>query len=631
MSSEAQHHRIRGLATLRRLGQDVRSAFSQRPQATLNALDSGPASSIYAERLLSGNQIRVLHIQPSSKGSRRLECELKLVSLDDAPVYEALSYVWGVDPPSIKIVCNGQRLKIRPELSYALVRLRLKHTTRIVWADALCINQDDNQEKSHQVPLMSKIFSRATKVNVWLGHGDESVIKEAFQCCTLIADACREFCLKHDVDLYGDETYKAVDIPSGIFTRTVCKGLTDLFIRPLFSRVWCIQEIKLAQDALVVWGEQYLPWAEVGLTASWMFRKIYFVADSSEALRTALKEIYIGDVDTIFKLDPVNCSLLEVLHDFRRFQSTDPRDKVYGLIGLAGSQSDGGMMLPDYTKSTAQVFTDTALHTITSTKDLLVFAHVAHHADYDGDVEYRSWAPRWDNPQRVIIIRHAFVVEESGACGGRAAQFVVLKDSGQEQLCVTGIFYATVTTFDGVMDISPFSITRSDGLHMYHQVVEVYEGIDWNDPMSDVTLPVLARTLTAGMTAAFQYLNMIDDNSRCAHYEAFRYYIEWYRTPTADFDNLRDDARQYHAQLSTRSWNRRFFWTSRKDYGIGPVCMREGDIVVVLYGSNAPCVLRPKGDKYLMLGEAYVDSIMNGELVREVEEGRRQDQEFCLI
>jgi len=628
MPSDAQHHRIRGLATLRRLGQDVRSAFSQRPQATLNALDSGPASSIYAERLLSGNQIRVLHIQPSSKGSRRLECELKLISLDDAPVYEALSYVWGVDPPSIKIVCNGQRLKIRPELSYALVRLRLKHTTRIIWADALCINQDDNQEKSHQVPLMSKIFTQAATVNVWLGHGDESVIGEAFRCCKSIAEACREFSLEHDMDLNEAETLEAVEIPMTIFTPMVSSGLTDLFTRPLFSRVWCIQEIKLAQDAQVVWDELYLPWTDVGLTASWVFNRKF--SDNS-ASRDSFAEIYVGDVKNIYNSNPGSWPLLRTLSNFRNFQSTDPRDKVYGLIGLVGFEADGGSMMPDYEKSAAQVFIDTALRTITSTKHLVVFAHVAHHADYDGDYEYRSWAPRWDTPRNTAFTGDTYDFGGYGACSGREAQFVVTKHYGGEHLCLTGIFYAEVTAIDNVFDIPGGRVAKSDGLHMYHQVVAVYEGIDWNDPMSDVTLPVLARTLTAGTSAAFHYLNMLDDNSRCAHYEAFRHYIEWYRTPTADFDNLRDDARQYHEQLAIRSWNRRFFWTSRKDYGIGPVCMREGDIVVVLYGSNAPCVLRPKGDRYLMLGEAYVDSIMNGELVREVEEGRGQDQEFCLI
>jgi len=624
--SNQQHHRVRGLTTLRRLGQDVRSAFSGHPQATSNASGSGPASSIYAERLRSGNQIRILHIRPSPKPSRRLECELKLINLDDAPVYEALSYVWGIDPPSITIICNSQRLKIRPEISYALVRLRLKHITRIIWADALCINQDDNQEKSHQVPLMRKIYSQAARVNVWLGHGDESVIREAFRCCKLVAKACREFSLEHDMDLNKYETLELVDIPIAIFTPTACRGLEILATRPLFSRVWCIQEVKLAKDALVVWGEQYLPWTDVGLTASVAATK---KLRGNEAEKNLLEEIYLTNIEIIHNLNPSRWSLLETLSRFRCFQSTDPRDKVYGLIGLVGSEADGGSMVPDYEKSVARVFTETALHTFTSTKHLLVFSDVCHQANYDGDDEYPSWAPRWDRPGGIAHIGYPYVIPGYGACSGREAQIVVTESPGGEQLCLTGILHAKVTAIDSIFDMSHDS--KSNGLHMYHQVVELYEGIDWSAPMSDVNLPMLARTLTTGLSTKSQILNLLDEKSRCAHYETFIHYIEWYRTPTVDFDNLRGDAREYHRAFGACSWNRRFFWTSRKDYGMGPACMREGDIVVVFYGGGAPCVLRPKGDKYLMLGEAYVDSIMNGELVREVEEGKRQEQEFCLI
>ena len=630
MPSDAQHHRIRGLATLRRLGQDVRSAFSRHPQATLNASGSGPAPSIYTERLLYGSQIRVLHILPSPERDRRLECKLKLISLDDAPVYEALSYVWGTEPPSVTIVCNGKHLTIRPELSYALARLRLKHITRIIWADALCINQNDNQEKSHQVPLMSMIFSQAATVNVWLGHGDESVIREAFRCCKLIADAYREFSLEQDLNLRVAKPLRALNIPTAIFTPIVLTSLSDLFRRPLFTRVWCIQEIKLAQNARVIWGEQALPWVDVGQTALWVFEKEQS-HDVDKALEELLKKIVLGNVDVIYDFNPWIWTFLETLTDFRRFQSTDPRDKVYGLIGLVRSTEAKDLMVLDYGKSASQVFTDTALHTITSTKNLLVFTHVVHHTDYDGDGEYRSWAPRWDLPRNVAFIFTAALISGPGACGGREAQFVVTKHPGGEQLCLTGIFHARIITIDSIFGIPRGRVAKSDGLEAYHQVMEVYEGINWNDPMSDVTLPVIARTLTLGESATYRRLNKIDDESSCAHYEAFRHCLEWYRDPKADYDDLSGDALQYHDTVRLRCNNLRFFWTSNKDYGIGPACMREGDVVVVFYGGGTPCVLRPKGDRYLLLGTAYVDSIMNGELVKEVEEGKRQEQEFCLI
>jgi hypothetical protein len=73
------------------------------------------------------------------------------------------------------------------------------------------------------------------------------------------------------------------------------------------------------------------------------------------------------------------------------------------------------------------------------------------------------------------------------------------------------------------------------------------------------------------------------------------------------------------------------FFTAGGTFGIGSACMREGDIVVVLFGGDTPYVLRPYGETYLSIGQAYVDDIMQGELVREMGAGGLREQEFCLV
>ena len=66
-------------------------------------------------------------------------------------------------------------------------------------------------------------------------------------------------------------------------------------------------------------------------------------------------------------------------------------------------------------------------------------------------------------------------------------------------------------------------------------------------------------------------------------------------------------------------------------FGIRPACMREGDIVVVLFGGQSPYILRPHDDAYLLVGQAYVDELMWGHLVDETEAGKVHAQEFCLV
>ncbi|KAF8859326.1 heterokaryon incompatibility, partial [Acephala macrosclerotiorum] len=84
--------------------------------------------------------------------------------------YEALSYVWGESDPPCWILCNGQRKSVTPNLGAALRRLRYKEKWRLVWIDAICVNQEDLDERSQQVMLMRNIYSPARRVIVWLGE-----------------------------------------------------------------------------------------------------------------------------------------------------------------------------------------------------------------------------------------------------------------------------------------------------------------------------------------------------------------------------------------------------------------------------------------------------------------------------
>lgn len=92
------------------------------------------------------------------------------------PKFEALSYEWGdPDKPRHEIIVNGQPFKVWENLFYALkyirpVPLRDNHVnSRILWIDAICINQDDIDERNHQVGMMGDIYRKADKVPVWLG------------------------------------------------------------------------------------------------------------------------------------------------------------------------------------------------------------------------------------------------------------------------------------------------------------------------------------------------------------------------------------------------------------------------------------------------------------------------------
>ena len=151
--------------------------------------------SSYSYSLLppDGDNIRLLRLLPNKDEAAPLCCKLEKYSLQRpgqrTHLYEALSYVWG-DPHEILPIYVGEnrlQLLITVNLHAALSRLRDHSFERIMWVDAICINQDNPKERGQQVQLMAKIYSNAHRVIVWLG--EEAVeIKGALEDIQLSAN-----------------------------------------------------------------------------------------------------------------------------------------------------------------------------------------------------------------------------------------------------------------------------------------------------------------------------------------------------------------------------------------------------------------------------------------------------------
>lgn len=127
------------------------------------------SASPYHTRLLSSKTSTRLLTLRSGSGDDAIKCSLMSICLDTNPRYEALSYCWGSPVNSQSVLLNGLLIEVRENLWQALWHLRLSHQDRILWIDALCINQENILERNHQVGLMSRIYSKAVVVLAWLG------------------------------------------------------------------------------------------------------------------------------------------------------------------------------------------------------------------------------------------------------------------------------------------------------------------------------------------------------------------------------------------------------------------------------------------------------------------------------
>jgi hypothetical protein len=118
-------------------------------------------------------QIRLLELLPGNNGDR-IRCRLHTSRFLHEGGYEALSYVWGNPTDGAKtILVDGTHLHITPNLEGALHCIRDRNNSRYLWIDPVCINQNDNHAKNHQVNLMSDIYSHANRVLVFLDSEDD--------------------------------------------------------------------------------------------------------------------------------------------------------------------------------------------------------------------------------------------------------------------------------------------------------------------------------------------------------------------------------------------------------------------------------------------------------------------------
>lgn len=140
-----------------------------------------PAAEPYRYRpFWDGYSIRILTLEPGV-GDEPLVGSLTFENLDFGPRYEAISYVWGTEGRCSEILLDGGRrvLPLTRSIEGALRRMRHASSRRRLWADQICINQDDVAERSQQVGLMNAIYKGARHVLVWLGPDDDRAAPDA--------------------------------------------------------------------------------------------------------------------------------------------------------------------------------------------------------------------------------------------------------------------------------------------------------------------------------------------------------------------------------------------------------------------------------------------------------------------
>ncbi|CAA9956441.1 HET-domain-containing protein [Pyrenophora teres f. maculata] len=206
-------------------------------------------------------QIQVLDLAPGAWDDT-IDCTLRTVDLDDKNLhYEAVSYVWGDATDQETILCGGLRVSITGNLFEALQRFRAPDATRTLWADAICINQGDNDEKTLQIRLMSAIYRRASQILVWLQHGEDDVVQAALNAicrfrCTMEPWLNRNKRVSYR--LHGREVNTFGNVDPSEIAGNFMAALSPVAKMAWFSRGWVIQEVLLGSTVPLVYIEDML-------------------------------------------------------------------------------------------------------------------------------------------------------------------------------------------------------------------------------------------------------------------------------------------------------------------------------------------------------------------------------------
>ena len=327
----------------------------------------------------AARKIKLLKLEPGLP-SDDIVCNIRCTSLDGCSKYEALSYVWGDADFTSPVICNDKERQITTNLAAALRHLRDVEKPRTIWIDALCIDQEDPNERSEQVRMMGDIYSRADRVLIWLGpEGPET--RPALQALQQLESYFygqydRYPSISDDSSSMGYLRVSSRDSLGDNPLDVDWQSLAEFLNRPWFQRLWVVQEAAKAKEAVLICGYHAFKWESFCNVLQDINRyslDAYFLPE--EGKQPLQNVITVGRVRADQFLEQRSLTLYQLYTRACGFSCTDPRDRVYALLGLANDvRAEDWELNPDYTIRVEEVYKRCAIWNILRRKSLESFS-----------------------------------------------------------------------------------------------------------------------------------------------------------------------------------------------------------------------------------------------------------------
>jgi hypothetical protein len=574
----------------------------------------------YLDLLTECHEIRLLELHTAESGT------LQYVPFDNAPKFLALSYNWGDPTPVAPFSVDNKKILLPQSLADALPRVftAIKRQgsrdpwPKLIWADAICVNQRDPLEKAQQVAMMNFIYSKAS---------------------TVVVDAAYSEGHEQNVDNWTvaiDNYFENLLLRNRLLHLVRNPHLVSMLSHRWWNRIWTLQEIALARDAALLIQNKSIDWLDIirlsdllqdvdrlALEYSHEFARVTIdtIHDglATKSMLARLSDEYVKDKSWFF-----------LLATTAQFESSDPRDRLYALVGLC--QTLPGFEI-SYTRPTNEVFYDfTTLYLDASgSLELLQLCGV----NLPNNWLLPSWVPNYENLNHRIMSSYIDRLQTKhfnrhiqndlrvwDVCNGRRRKLHPSPDA------------ATIIRPEGIQVdlISDICDLNGDWLsfawnHLggqYHpptmkcHLLQAYFRTVLGDRDENTNSQLSISTDRYEIAGTFW--NIIRKrHNRLIH----QMHIS---TPIRDLllDKSTEDISftvQSHPNYTRISALMRrneaqlhCFVTSQGYIGYGPTCKKD-DVICVLFGCSVPLIMRRvEHGRWTIVGQCFVLGIMNGEL-----------------
>ncbi|KAK5123138.1 hypothetical protein LTR85_003336 [Meristemomyces frigidus] len=561
--------------------------------------------------LKSRHHIRLFSLDPATDFHAHISGRLLLTDVRSGKIeYETLSYVWGSTARTQPISVDGLPYNVTINLHDALRRLRSATDARVVWIDAICIDQLNNTERSAQVSLMADIYTSASRVCVWLGEsvGDAHLV---FDHIATWKARCRK---RKAEGTFGSSD----DINRPDYKGAVLKAYEDMLQREWFTRTWVIQEMCLGRNAAVLCGpyeeEWELMWDRSSRGGGFKFHPLTretpkdranMMAAIQDVLQySAGRKVRLHDVATVFQYSNL-CG------------ASEPRDKVYGTLALF----EGRPVKVDYNKSIPEVYQEFTKAVIFASESLSLL-HMAGTKRTLGGLP--SWVPDFSVTAPLGIMPDAtnrsFTSGHSDNTGWTICK--TIHGEADTQITLTGKKVDVCTVVSSALIPEPENFAGSD--HFPSTVCA------WAAMATQHACGSSKQSLMHAFAATCLAKRLWDRSGNVEHtrWRDEHCFLEWYKAyggdafPSEYVAALQRhvDAYKTHIVLEPSScveeyasvmepvcYGRAMFDTTSGTIGLAPPDTQPGDSVVFLAGGFCPFVLRLcQGGAWTLIGDCYL-------------------------